>query len=163
MTRSLWKDVGDTVRQAIRNPGVRFTVRSLVIQRDGAWLRIRLPSGRVLCYLQPRIEDNDQITYMGVNQYTRRWARIKTYGGKLVENITQAFARDVLGYNMPLIEDCGYEIVLSVHDELLTETPDDPSMYSHEGLAAMMSRVPPWAKGLPLAAAGFETTRYRKD
>lgn len=163
MTTALWKDVGDAVRQAIRNPGVRFTVRELVIQRDGAWLRIRLPSGRVLCYLQPRIEENEQITYMGVNQYTRKWARIKTYGGKLVENITQAFARDVLAYNMTLIEDCGYEIVLSVHDELLTETPDDPCMFSHEGLAAMMSRVPPWAKGLPLSAAGFETTRYRKD
>jgi DNA polymerase len=162
MTTALWKSIGDTVRQAIRNPGVRFTVRSLVIQRDGAWLRIRLPSGRVLCYLQPRIEENEQITYMGVNQYTRRWARIKTYGGKLVENITQAFARDVLAYNMPAIEDAGYEIVLSVHDELLTETPDTDD-YSHEALAEMMSRVPPWAEGLPLAAAGFETTRYRKD
>lgn len=161
-TTSLWRDVGDTVRQAIRNPGVRFTVRSLVIQRDGAWLRIRLPSGRVLCYLQPKIEEGEQITYMGVNQYTRRWCRIKTYGGKLVENITQAFARDVLAANMPLIEDTGYDIVLSVHDELLTETPDTDE-YSHARLAEMMSIVPPWATGLPLAAAGFETTRYRKD
>lgn len=161
-TVSLWRDVGDTVRQAIRSPGVRFTVRSLVIQRDGAWLRIRLPSGRVLCYLQPKIEDNDQITYMGVNQYTRRWARIKTYGGKLVENITQAFARDVLGDNMQTIEEHGFEIVLSVHDELLTETPDTDE-FTHTRLAEMMSIVPPWATGLPLAAAGFETTRYRKD
>lgn len=161
-TTSLWRDVGDTVRQAIRNPGVRFTVRALVIQRDGAWLRIRLPSGRVLCYLQPKIEEGEQITYMGVNQYTRRWSRIKTYGGKLVENITQAFARDVLGQNMGMIEATGYEIVLSVHDELLTETPDTEG-YSHDELACLMSRVPHWAKGLPLAAAGFETTRYRKD
>lgn len=59
-------------------------------------------------------------------------------------------------------EDEGYEIVLSVHDELLTETPDTDD-YSHEALAAIMSTVPPWAIGLPLAAAGFETTRYRKD
>lgn len=161
-TVQLWAFVGNTVRQAIRTPGVRFTVRDLVIQRDGAWLRIRLPSGRVLCYLQPRIEDNEQITYMGVNQYTRKWARIKTYGGKLVENITQAFARDVLAYNMPAIDAAGYEIVLSVHDELLTETPD-LAAFSTEGLAAMMSTVPPWAIGLPLAAAGFETTRYRKE
>jgi len=161
-TTSLWHDVGDTVRQAIRNPGVRFTVRSLVIQRDGAWLRIRLPSGRVLCYLHPQVEDGDQITYMGVNQYTRKWARIKTYGGKLVENITQAFARDVLAYNMDTIERAGYEIVLSVHDELLTETPDVED-YSHQELAVLMSCAPHWALGLPLAAAGFETTRYRKD
>lgn len=162
-TKSLWKDTGDAVRSAIANPGVTFDVRMLKIRRDGAWLRIRLPSGRYLCYLQPRVEEGDQITYMGVNQYTRRWGRIKTYGGKLVENIVQAIARDVLAQNMSLIESCGYEIVLSVHDELLTETPDDPSMYSHEGLSAMMSHNPPWAKGLPLSAAGFETTRYRKD
>lgn len=162
MTTALWRDVGDTVRKAIRAPGVRFAVRSLVIQRDGAWLRIRLPSGRVLCYLQPKIEENEQITYMGVNQYTRRWSRIKTYGGKLVENITQAFARDVLGYNMDTIERAGYEIVLSVHDELLTETPDTQG-YSHQELACLMSCVPHWALGLPLAAAGFETARYRKD
>jgi len=162
MTVALWRDVGDTVRSAIRSPGVRFSVRSLVIQRDGAWLRIRLPSGRVLCYLQPKIEDNDQITYMGVNQYTRQWGRIKTYGGKLVENIDQAFSRDVLGYNMPNIEVQGYEIVLSVHDELLTEVPDTLD-YSHEHLAELMSTVPSWAEGLPLSAAGFETTRYRKD
>jgi DNA polymerase len=85
-TVALWHDVGDTVRQTIRTPGARFTVRSLVIQRDGAWLRIRLPAGRVLCYLQPQVDDRDQISYMGINQYTRKWERIKTYGGKLVEN-----------------------------------------------------------------------------
>jgi DNA polymerase len=161
-TVALWHDVGDTVRQAIRTPGARFTVRSLVIQRDGAWLRIRLPAGRVLCYLQPQVDDRDQISYMGINQYTRKWERIKTYGGKLVENITQAFARDVLAYNMPAIEQEGYEIVLSVHDELLTETPDTEG-YTHKRLAEMMSTVPSWARGLPLAAAGFETHRYRKD
>lgn len=161
-TKSLWKDTGDAVRSAIANPGVTFDVRMLKIRRDGAWLRIKLPSGRYLCYLQPRVEEGDQITYMGVNQYTRRWGRIKTYGGKLVENIVQAIARDVLGYNMPAIDDAGYEIVLSVHDELLSETPDTDD-YSHETLADMMSTNPPWAQGLPLSAAGFETTRYRKD
>lgn len=161
-TKSLWKDTGDAVRAAITNPGVTFDVRMLKIRRDGAWLRIRLPSGRYLCYLQPRVEEGDQITYMGVNQYTRRWGRIKTYGGKLVENIVQAIARDVLGHNMPTIEDTGYDIVLSVHDELLTETPDT-EQYSHTQLAELMSDNPPWAQGLPLSAAGFETTRYRKD
>lgn len=80
----------------------------------------------------------------------------------IVHNCTQAFARDVLVANMPAIEAEGYEIVLSVHDELLTETPDTRE-FSSDRLAALMSTVPPWAKGLPLAAAGFETTRYRKD
>lgn len=161
-TVALWKEVGDAVRSAILHAGVTFDVRMLKVRRDGAWLRIRLPSGRYLCYLQPKVESDNQITYMGVNQYTRKWGRIKTYGGKLVENITQAAARDVLAHNMPAIEARGYEIVLTVHDENLTETPDSPD-YSAGELAALMSTVPPWGAGLPLAAAGFETYRYRKD
>lgn len=160
-TTALWRDVGDAVVKALVNPGVCFTVRTLKIQRDGAWLRIRLPSGRYLCYINPKVEDG-QISYSGVNQYTRQWARIKTYGGKLVENIVQAWARDVLAANMPAIDDCGYEIVLTVHDELITETPDQPG-YSHEMLADLMSTPPTWAPGCPLSAAGFETYRYRKD
>jgi DNA polymerase len=63
---------------------------------------------------------------------------------------------------MPLIEIAGYEIVLSVHDELITETPDQPS-YQTEQLAMLLAATPPWAQDLPLAAAGFETTRYKKD
>ena len=77
------------------------------------------------------------------------------------ENATQAFARDVLAYNMPAIEAKGYEIVLSVHDELLTET-SDAERFSADELGRMMATVPPWAKGIPLAASGFETVRYRK-
>lgn len=161
-TVALWKGIGEATRQAIQNPGVTYDVRMLKIRRDGAWLRIRLPSGRYLCYTQPQVAEDGQISYMGVNQYTRRWSRIKTYGGKLVENIVQAIARDVLAHNMGAIDQQGYSIVLSVHDELLTET-DDTDEFSHEELAQKMSINPPWAEGLPLSAAGFETTRYRKD
>ena len=108
------------------------------------------------------LAEDGQVSYMGVNQYSRKWSRIKTYGGKLVENITQAAARDVLTSNMPAIEEAGYSIVLSVHDELLTEAPDTPD-YTHEHLSALMATNPEWAPGLPLAAAGFEAYRYRKD
>ena len=162
-TRALWAAAGEAVRLAIRNPGETFPIgQHLKARRDGAWLRIRLPSGRYLCYINPDVDDEGQITYFGVNQYTRQWGRIKTYGGKLVENATQAFARDVLAYNMPAIERAGYEIVLSVHDELLTETPDREEFNADE-LGRMMATAPNWARGIPLAAAGFETTRYRKD
>lgn len=162
-TKALWKAAGDSVRAAIKNPGVTFDIgQHLKARRDGAWLRIRLPSGRYLCYINPDVAEDGQISYFGVNQYTRQWGRIKTYGGKIVENATQAFARDILAYNMPAIEDEGYAIVLSVHDELLTETPDTAD-YSHERLAQLMATAPRWATGIPLAAAGFETTRYRKD
>lgn len=162
-TKALWAAAGEAVRLAVRNPGESFPIgQHLKARRDGAWLRLRLPSGRYLCYINPDVDDEGQITYFGVNQYTRQWGRIKTYGGKLVENATQAFARDVLAYNMPAIERAGYEIVLSVHDELLTETSDREEFNADE-LGRMMATAPEWARGIPLAAAGFETTRYRKD
>lgn len=162
-TQALWAAAGEAVRLAIKNPGESFPIgQHLKARRDGAWLRIRLPSGRYLCYINPSVDDDGQITYFGVNQYTRTWGRIKTYGGKLIENCTQAFARDILAYNMPAIEAKGYEIVLSVHDELLTETPDREE-YNADELGQMMATAPTWAQGIPLAAAGFETYRYRKD
>jgi DNA polymerase len=167
---SWWKQLEQAFRDAIDNPGVAFQARTVTCHRPllksgkpSQWTTIVLPSGRRLCYPGARIEqETGEVSYMGVNQFNRKWSRIKTYSGKLAENVTQAFARDVLAYNMPLIEERGYEIVLSVHDELLTETPDEPE-YSSDRLAAWMANVPPWATGLPLAAAGFETYRYRKD
>jgi DNA polymerase len=162
-TTALWALAKEQVTNAVRNPGVTFDIgESLKARVDGNWLRMRLPSGRYLCYLQPKVSDSGEITYMGVNQYTRQWGRIKTYGGKLIENATQAFARDVMAANMPAIDEAGYEIGLTVHDEVLTETPDLPE-YSVERLCEMLAAAPTWAPGIPLAAAGFETYRYRKD
>ncbi len=162
-TKELWHGLKDAYACAVRSPGETFAAgRWLKVRRDGAWLRIRLPSGRYLCYLQPEVADDGQCSYMGINQYSRQWARIKTHGGKLVENVTQAVARDVLFANTPRIEAAGYEILVSIHDELLTETPDTDA-YSSGALAALMSTVPEWARGLPLAAAGFEAYRYRKE
>lgn len=162
-TEALWKAAGDSVRAAIGNPGVTFDIgQHLKARVDGKWLRIRLPSGRYLCYINPSVADDGQISYFGVNQYTRQWGSIKTYGGKIIENCTQAFARDILAYNMPSIEAKGYEIVLSVHDEILAETPDTPE-FNADVLGQMMATAPVWATGIPLAAAGFETARYRKE
>jgi DNA polymerase len=158
---ALWSQLEQAVREAIENPKKVFGVRDLRINRLGNWLRIKMPSGRMLCYPSPSIEAG-KISYMGVNQYSRKWSRITTYGGKIFENLCQAVARDVMAANMPLIEIAGYEIVLSVHDELITETPDQPS-YQTEQLAMLLAATPPWAQDLPLAAAGFETTRYKKD
>lgn len=159
---SWWKEVENNVVAAIVRPGVTRTSRRVKMRRDGNWLRIALPSGRALCYPSPRVDDQGKVSYMGVNHYTRKWQRLKTYGGKLVENITQAAARDVLAASMPAIEAAGYQIVLSVHDEFITEAPDTTD-YSSDQLAALMSTNPQWAEGLPLAAAGFETYRYKKD
>lgn len=159
---SFWKDLEEAARMAVLRPGTKHMCRTLLIQRDGTWLRIRLPSGRYLCYPSPQLDDTGKLSYMGVNQYSRKWSRLKTYGGKLAENVTQAASRDVLAGNMPAIESAGYRIVLSVHDENITEAPDTDE-YSAEHLAELMATPPSWAEGLPLAAAGFETYRYRKD
>lgn len=158
---SWWKELETAIKSALDNPGQPFHSRKVKAIKTGAWLRIVLPSGRSLCYPSARIEDDGRISYRGINQYSRKWERIHSYGGKFAENVTQAFARDVLAHNMPAIDAAGYEIVLSVHDELLTETHDTDD-YSAEGLVALMSTVPPWAEGLPLAADGFEAHRYHK-
>lgn len=161
MTVSFWRELEDTVRLAIDNPGETMPCRALKVRRDGQWLRVGLPSGRALCYPSPRIVDGT-VSYMGVNQYSRQWARIRTYSGKLVENAIQAIARDVLACNMPKIEAAGYAITLTVHDEVLTEAPDTDD-YGHEHLSSLLAANPPWAPDMPLAAAGFTSYRYKKD
>jgi DNA polymerase len=156
----LWYALEDTAKRAIANPGRVFRCGRLIMKRSGAWFRIALPSGRELCYANPRIADK-QIFYEGLNTYTRRWEQLTTYGGKLAENIVQATARDVLAGRMPAIEEAGYRIVLSVHDEILTEVPDTKE-YSAADLCQLMTTGLDWTEGLPLAAEGFEARRYRK-
>lgn len=160
-TVSLWSELENAVRRAIAQPGKQFNCRRLKVRKDGSWLRIALPSGRVVCYPGAAIVKGD-ITYMGVNPYSRKWQRLKTYGGKLVENVTQAGARDVLAGNMPAIEARGYEIVLTVHDEVITEAPDK-DFYFHDQLSRLLATNPVWAPDLPLNAGGFEAYHYRKD
>ena len=150
------------VKRAINSPGETFTCRRLKIRRDGAWLRIQLPSGRALCYPNPKVEADDSISYTGFNQYTKQWGKVYSYGGKFFENVTQAVAADQLFYPMPEIEARGYLPVLHVHDEIVSETPDTDD-FTHEELARLMCADLGWNAGLPLAAAGFCTLRYRKD
>ena len=156
-----WNDLESAAKNAIREPDKRHIVRDLGVTFSDTWLRIKLPSGRYLCYPNAGLSEGS-IVYEGVNQYTKKWEVIETYGGKLVENVVQAVARDVLASGMFKAEAAGYAVCLHVHDELITETPDDPA-YSPDGLAALMSANPSWSMGLPLAAAGFETHRYKKD
>ncbi|HDS6443341.1 TPA: DNA polymerase [Klebsiella aerogenes] len=160
-TCDFWYQLERTVRAAIATPKKTLYCGYLKVRRDGAWLRIQLPSGRALCYPSPSIEKGN-ITYMGINSYSRKWQRLKTYGGKLVENVTQAAARDVLAGNMPLIENAGYNIVLTVHDEVICEVPDTDD-YTDAALSSLLSTNPEWAPDIPLNAGGFEAYHYRKD
>ena len=167
-TTRLWYNVEGAARSAIRAPGESFDVRGLLrfdtaIGPDGVdYVRCRLPSGRYLLYRKMHINEDGQLLYEGMNQYTRKWEWLETYYGKLVENIVQAVARDVFMTGMRRAELSGYDVVLRVHDELVCEVPDDPA-FTHEALAGMMADNPGWSVGLPLAAAGFEAHRYRKE
>lgn len=139
----------------------------------GWWLCMELPSGRVLSYPgigvsvtketdeDGRVNTNVRIKYQGENQLTRQWTTLYTHGGKACENIVQALCRDLLAYAMINVEGGGYPIVLSVHDELVCETPDTPD-YTVPELEKLMCALPEWAEGFPLVAEGSEMYRYAK-
>ncbi len=133
----------------------------------GDFLYCRLPSGRCLAYHKPQVieaerfnEIREQLTHMGTNSYTRKYEHQSTWGGKLVENITQAVARDLLAEAMIRCEKAGYQIVLSVHDELVAEVPVD--FGSLEEFISLMTTIPSWAEGCPIDAEGWRGKRYRK-
>lgn len=158
----MWWDVNRAALEAIKNGTSQMVGRIKVYQKLGA-LVIALPSGRELIYPSPRVGENrfggESITFMGLG-LNRKWGRIETYGGKLVENIVQATARDVLAHSMATLEAAGYPTVMHVHDEVITEVPYGRG--SVKELCALMSQGPKWSKGLPLAAEGFESTYYKK-
>ncbi|WP_277039639.1 DNA polymerase [Turicimonas muris] len=160
--QKFWKDIDTAAISAIH--GVPAGAGRLWFDKKGPWLRMRLPSGRYVCYPGVSLEDGGvgagTFSYMGMNQYSRKWERIRTYSGKCAENATQATAADILIEAMAPIEAAGFRIVLSVHDEFITEAPLDKT---HQELEKLMATPPAWARGLPLAAAGYTATRYRKD
>lgn len=163
-TVSFWADLQNAAANAIESKDVAYTAGRITARRQGAWLRLLLPSGRSLCYVAPRVIEEDGspvISYLGQDQYTRKFRRLRTFGGRLVENVTQAVARDVMAANMPRIEDAGYEIVLTCHDEIISEA-EDTEQFSAAELSRLLATNPVWSDGLPLAAGGFETYRYRK-
>ena len=133
----------------------------LVFTYEKGFLFVRLPSGHRLAYVKPRIEEDEygreNITYEGTGQ-TKKWERIRAFGGKQVENIVQAIARDILCFAMKNLSD--YRIVMHIHDEVVIEAPPPVSV---KEITEKMSVTPPWADGLVLNADGYECGFYRKD
>lgn len=129
-------------------------------------LFIKLPGGRKLAYYDARIEPNakgvDQITYAGVNQETKAWGRLETYGGKLVENIVQATARDCLAVAMLRVDAAGYNIVMHIHDEMVVDVPNADTEAA-KTITDLMGQDISWAPGLPLRGDTYETPFYKKD
>lgn len=158
---TFWAAADRAVRQVLQGLVPVASAGRVKFFKSAGYLAARLPSGRCICYPAARLSGG-VFEYYGQIQATRRWDFIRSYAGKIVENLTQATARDVLASSLSAVEAAGYQIVLSVHDELITECPDAEE-FNAQGLASLMATPPVWAEDLPLAAAGFSGYRYRKD
>lgn len=164
----LWRTVDRVARDAITMGVTGYAAKcAFRLEGDGTlvFLTIELPSGRKLYYAQPSIGENrfgnESILYMGVNQTTRKWETQETYGGKLVENITQAVARDCLAENIAKLEAAGYPVVFHIHDEVVIDIEKDRA--NLDAVCEIMSQSIPWAVGLPLSADGWTGDFFRKD
>lgn len=160
-----WYTIQKAVMRAIKDKATVHLNHGLAVGCAHGMLFIQLPSGRRIAYAKPQIGENrfggESITYMGMDQVKRKWCRLETYGGKLVENIVQATARDCLGYAMLNLYDAGYPIVMHIHDEVVMDTPNGCG--SLDDVCRIMSQPIPWAKGLILNADGFESPYFKKD
>jgi DNA polymerase len=163
--KQMWTDQEDAALQAVRT---KQPVQCGYVTwlREGHFLFCELPSGRRLAYPYPEIRAREtpwgavkaSLTFMGIDTYTRKWKRQVTYGGSLVENITQAVARDIMAEAMLRCEEQGYEVALTVHDEIVTENAQG----NVAEFVQILTTVPEWAVGLPVEAAGFVAKRYKK-
>jgi DNA polymerase len=158
----LWWDVDSSVKTAVKEK-TRTETHSIQFEYCSGMLLIRLPSGRQLTYVKPRMGVNsfgsESVNYEGVGS-TKKWECIDSYGPKFVENIVQAIARDILCYAMRRLDQAGHKIVMHVHDEAVIEAPVETSVQS---VCSSMGETPPWAKGLLLRADGYECSFYKKD
>lgn len=159
-----WRTVQDAAMDAIKGKPRRLP-HGISFIREAGILFIGLPSGRRIAYVKPEIGENrfggKSITYMGMDQTSKKWTRLETWGGKLVENIVQAFARDCLAESIMKLYKAGYRVVFHVHDEVILDEPKDRS--SAQEVAALMGQPIEWAPGLPLNADAYECEYYRKD
>ncbi len=168
----LWRDMEAAAIEAVRRgPGGEMVKCSHTYWAvRGKFLHCRLPSGRLLSYYAPRLEDavtpwgstQPKLRFMGVNSQTKKWERQSTYGGKLVENVVQALSRDLMDEAMRRIDAMGgpYEVLLTVHDEVVAEVPKGKGDLAE--FEKVMAEVPAWAAGMPVAAEGWRGRRYRK-
>ena len=166
----LWYSVENTAIECIRT-GKPQHVRNMITFRreydrdtDQDFLTVQLPSQRKLFYTRPTLTTNkwgnDSIAYQGMNQKSKKFTTLETYGGKLTENIIQAIARDCLAVTMTRLEAAGYKIVFHVHDECIIDAPKGAAL---EDACAIMGRPISWAPGLLLRADGFRSEFYKKD
>lgn len=165
----MWAVIEKAAITAIKTGESVTVYRNIVIGKRWGMLTITLPSGRTICY--PRAEvgteyndgwrgDHDIIEYEGLNQTTKKWGKVRTYGGKLTENIVQAVARDILGIVILRTKAANLNIVFHIHDEIIVEATPDQTLADVE---ALFSKPIDWCRDLPLKGAGYTTPYYLKD
>lgn len=187
---SWWYDLENAAIEAIRCPGeTQWVGQHIAFRKVGTFLYMRLPSGRAIVYPFPCMKQKlmpwttqgrmilpatdeapavyeqlpvwkDSIAYKGVDQFNRQWSDQFAHGGLLANNAVQGTARDIEAEAMFRVEDAGYPVVLTVHDEVVSETAED--FGSVEEFERLMTVLPAWADGLPLAAGAWSAKRYRK-
>ena len=157
-----WWDVDAAAIKAVTEKQ-KTKVGKIIFEYKSGILFITLPSGRRLSYVKPRMAVNrfgrDSLTYEGISE-NKKWSRIETYGPKLVENIVQGTARDLLAEAMLRVEKKGYPIVMHCHDEIIAEVPEGSG--SVDEMCEIMAIQPKWAEGLPLRADGYQCSFYQK-
>lgn len=164
---ALWKSLEKAaIRCVVRKEPVMSTVGSILFEYENGVLWMSLPSGRRIAYWGAEYSESGKrvgktLSYMGVNQTSRKWERIETWGGKLVENLVQATARDCLKSAMLALQKEGYDIRAHIHDEVVITEPVDGR--SVEDVCEIMGRPLEWAPGLPLRGDGYDTPYYKKD
>ncbi|MCQ2439512.1 MAG: DNA polymerase [Oscillospiraceae bacterium] len=156
-----WREAEGAAKSALAHPGKSYRLRcGCSYRRDADAIRLQLPSGRVLSYWQACLEEGE-IRFMAQDQSTKTWRKSSTWGGKLVENIVQAYARDCLAVAMLRLDAAGFRICFSVHDEVICEEPKDGR--SWKDMADIMGLPISWAPGLLLRGDGYQTDFYMKD
>lgn len=159
--KAFWSKLDEAVRYAIQGIPVQMD-RNMAVYKNGDVLFIRLPNGRSIAYVKPVIINNE-ISYMGLNQTTRQWTRITTWGGKLTENVVQSIARDCLCDTLAALEAENFRPVMHVHDEVICEVPKDEADARLARLTEIMGTPPAWAPDIVLTADGFQSDYYKKD
>ena len=159
--KAFWSKLDEAVRYAIQGIPVQMD-RNMAVYKNGDVLFIRLPNGRSIAYVKPVIMNNE-ISYMGLNQTTRQWTRITTWGGKLTENVVQSIARDCLCDTLATLEAENFRPVMHVHDEVICEVPKDEADARLARLTEIMGTPPAWAPDIVLTADGFQSEYYKKD
>lgn len=177
-----WRDLEEAAKDAIQNPGDVFSVGPVKFLKKGSFLFLRLPSGRAITFPYPKLKEKLMpwtetvkhadgseteepvyklsLCYMGVDSFTNQWSEQFAYGGQLFDYVVQGAARDIMAEAMFRVEAAGYPVVLTVHDEIVSE----PRL-GHgdlEEFKRLMSEVPAWAKGCPISASGWTGSRYKK-